>query len=318
MDMDYENELPLKSYLLGDMNPDEQHRLEQRLMIDSAVFDELCRTEDELIDDYLEGVLSGQEKEKFENLFLSSPERRQKLSFAIALRRYVAANRKEMGFWIILWNSWQAFWRSQNPVLRWSFAGSLFLLIAVGLWSTTQFLSLHEEHAATRDLQRRLTEVQGRNSELTSALQLEQARFRQLEQEAANLKSGEKPGSASLLPGQLQTTLISLTLTPGLLRDVGGSQKISIPAGTSLAQFDLKMEHMDYTQYQATLQRVGDGKIWTQISPEAESAMKGRFVRLIVPAELLVPADYVLKLSGVASGEHFEDIGSYYFRVTPK
>ncbi len=87
MNANLEHELPLRPYLLGDLNSDEQQRLEQRLMIDSAAYEELNCVEDELIDDYLEGALSGNEKQKFENYFLSAPERRQKLDFASALKR---------------------------------------------------------------------------------------------------------------------------------------------------------------------------------------------------------------------------------------
>lgn len=49
--------------------------------------------EDELIDEYLDGSLSEQEREKFEQHFLATTERREKLSFAKALRRYVTEAR---------------------------------------------------------------------------------------------------------------------------------------------------------------------------------------------------------------------------------
>ena len=99
MKMDLENESALKSYLLGDLNPDEQEHLEQRLMADADVFEELHRIEDELIDDYLEGSLSGRERERFENFFLTAPERKQKLSFAKSLKQYVAAHKPKKSAW---------------------------------------------------------------------------------------------------------------------------------------------------------------------------------------------------------------------------
>jgi len=320
MNMDPTNDLPLKSYLLGDLNPNEQQRLEQRLMIDSAAFEELRWIEDELIDDYLEGSLSGSEKEKFENFFLSTPERRQKLSFAESLKRYVAVHSSKENRWSIWWNSSKALWRSQNPVYRWCLAASLLLIIAGGSWSIAQISRLQKalEQGGSRASQMQLMEMQDRYSQMSMALQREQSRLRLLEQEAANLKQGVKPGNSSLLPGQLQTTLIAVTLPPGQLRDFGGSQRISIPAGTDLAQFDLKMEPEDYSQYRAILQNVDQDKIWTQISPMTESGMQGQFLRLIVPAKLLKPGDYVLKLSGVTAAGDFEDIGNYYFRVTAR
>lgn len=320
MNIDLENDLPLKPYLLGDLNPDDQQRMEQRLMMDSAAFEELSWIEDELIDDYMEGALSGREKEKFENFFLSAPERRQKLSFAKALKRYATAHSLKENPWPIWRNFRQAFWHPPNPVLRWALAASLLLMIAGGSWSVLQISRLQKalEQAGTGESQKQFLEMKDQNSELTLALQREQARNKLLEQEATNLKSGEKRGLASLLPGQLQSTLIAVALTPGQLRDLGGSQKINIPVGTDLAQFDLKMEPQDYPQYQATLQRVDDGKIWTQISPRTKSGVQDQFLRLIVPANALRPGDHVLKLSGITAAGDFEDIGNYYFRIIPK
>ena len=112
MNMDLKNEHTLKSYLLGDLNPDEQQRLEQHLMADSDAFEYLCCIEDELIEDYLEGVLSGRDREKFENFFLAAPERKQKLSFAKSLKRYVSEHKPKQSSQGGSGHVYQAMWRS--------------------------------------------------------------------------------------------------------------------------------------------------------------------------------------------------------------
>ena len=319
MNANLEKDLPLRNYLLGFLNPDERQRIEQRLMIDSAAFVELRWIEDELIDDYLEGALSGREKERFENFFLSAPERRQKLDFAKALKRYVAAHRLKQNLVSIWKNFWQTLLHPHNAVLRWSLVASLVFLAAGGSWSVMWISRLQNalEQAGTGESQKQLMEMEARNSELALSLQREQARLKLLEKEAADLRKGDKRGLSSLLRGQRQSTLIAVTLDPGLLRDFGGSKRIQIPAGTNLAQFDLKMEPLDYPQYQAMLQRVDKGKLWTQISPKTESSVQGPFFRLIVPASILEQGDYVLKLSGITAVGDSEDIGSYYFRIIP-
>jgi hypothetical protein len=319
MNTNIEKDLLLRTYLLGSLSPEEQQRIEQHLMIDSTAFEDLRWIEDELIDDYLEGALSGREKEKFENFFLSAPERRQKLDFAKALKRYVAGHRVKQN----PMSSWESFWQTLLPphhaVLRWSLVASLMLLVAGGSWSVVRISRLQKalEQAGTGESQKQLMETEARNSELALSLQREQARLKLLEQEAADLRKEDKRGLSSLLRGQRQPTLIAVTLDPGLLRDFGGSKRILIPAGTNLAQFDLKMEPLDYPQYQAILRRVDEGKIWTQISPKAESGVQSASFRLIVPVSILGPGDYVLKLSGITAVGDSEDIGSYYFRIIP-
>lgn len=79
----------LRKYLLGELPEAEQQALEERLMTETELFDLLQIAEDELIDDHLSGGLSASERSRFDGFFLSTPERRRKLSFAMALRRYV-------------------------------------------------------------------------------------------------------------------------------------------------------------------------------------------------------------------------------------
>src|SRR5256885_113617 len=80
----------VRRYLLGELSQAEQQRLEERLMSDDLALEELLVAEDELIDDYLQGALARAEQERFENFFLLTAERQEKLKFATALRRYVA------------------------------------------------------------------------------------------------------------------------------------------------------------------------------------------------------------------------------------
>lgn len=81
----------LRKYLLGELNEAEQQALEEGLLTQSELFSLVPMIEDELIDDYLGELLSAGERGKFESFFLSTSERRRKLSFAMALRRYVTA-----------------------------------------------------------------------------------------------------------------------------------------------------------------------------------------------------------------------------------
>jgi hypothetical protein len=320
MKTEAENQLRLKSYLLGDLNAEERQRLEERLMTDSATFEELSWNEDELIDDYLGGILTRPEKEKFESYFLSAPERQRKLSFAKHLKRYVAEHESTAGSWTPGRSSRQSFWGIPVPVMQWALAASAILIIAGGSLSVLRITELQKaiKQAGIRESQGQLV-MQIRNSELTTALAREQSRVRALEQEAANLGRSNMQNPSSRLPGQIQSARIALmTLDPGRLRDRGGSQEFHIPPGTDVAQLDLKMEPQDYQQYQLALKRVDGAEICTRIIPKAGSGAHGQPLRLPVFANDLRPDDYVLKLSGMTAGGHLEDIGKYYFRVTPK
>lgn len=80
----------IRKYLLGNIQAeDERRKIEKRLMLDDDYFEELLMQEEELIQDYVDGQLSTDERQSFEKHFLISEERRHKIQFARALRRYI-------------------------------------------------------------------------------------------------------------------------------------------------------------------------------------------------------------------------------------
>jgi len=75
----------IRAYLLGKLTENERERVEERLMVEDALFEELEILKGELIEEYREGKLNGKERESFEHGFLSSPEGRQRQVFAVAI-----------------------------------------------------------------------------------------------------------------------------------------------------------------------------------------------------------------------------------------
>lgn len=145
MGQDVNDEAHLRKYLLGVLNEAEQQAIEERLMADGASFDLLHIAEDELIDDYLEsGALSTDERGRFENFFIATPDRRRKLNFAMALRGYLTAEAAASeastpivtggpspipGFHSSLWK--RAY---SSPYLRMAGAALICLGLATGFW----------------------------------------------------------------------------------------------------------------------------------------------------------------------------------------
>lgn len=174
------------------------------------------------------------------------------------------------------------------------------------------------EDARARESQNQL-EMQNRNSELGMELQREQARSRQLEQEAASLRRISSHGTSSMPAGQLPATLAAIVLTPGRQRDFGRSQKIDIPPGTDVARLSLEIVPQDYPQYQAMLQRADDGgTILTQTFSRTKSGKQDTFLHMVMSASELKRGDYIVKLRGITAAGDFEDIDSYYFRINLK
>lgn len=130
----------LRKYLLGELNEAEQQAVEERLLTENELFELLPVVEDELIDDYLGGALSTEERSRFDSYFLSTPGRGRNLSFAMALRRYVTAEAAAepaaplpASRVIAHPSSWwkQAF---SSPYLRLAAAAVIVLGLGIAIW----------------------------------------------------------------------------------------------------------------------------------------------------------------------------------------
>jgi tetratricopeptide (TPR) repeat protein len=82
----------LRRYLLGQLTDDAREEVEKDLLASDEVFEELLVVEDEIIDDYVAGKLAEDEHSAFENHFLATPERQDKLKFGRAFKRYLSTH----------------------------------------------------------------------------------------------------------------------------------------------------------------------------------------------------------------------------------
>lgn len=72
----------LKNYLLRDPKVEDEKfaELEELIIEDERYLERMTLVESELIEDYLRGnILTTEEKQRFDNYFLVTPERREKL-----------------------------------------------------------------------------------------------------------------------------------------------------------------------------------------------------------------------------------------------
>lgn len=125
-----EDQARLRQYLLGQLAEELREETETGLLEHDELFEELLIAEDELADDYLRGTLSADEQTNFEQHFLVTPERIEKLRFARTFKRHLAAAPPQE---ITTTKFWPALKARQFTVLG---VATALLLIAVvaGLW----------------------------------------------------------------------------------------------------------------------------------------------------------------------------------------
>src|SRR5689334_942847 len=72
----------LIQYLLGSMPDEDAGRFDELSVVDDAFSARLSEVENDLVDSYVRGELSGETAERFQSFYLTSPRRREKVRFA--------------------------------------------------------------------------------------------------------------------------------------------------------------------------------------------------------------------------------------------
>lgn len=121
-------------YLLGTLPEAEMERFDFLSVTDSDFADELSVTEENLVDAYVKGELTGVTLARFEAHYLASPLRWEKVEFARAFQTFT--ERQVMGTRTARVSFQPRAWQ-QVSILRWSLvaAASLILLAAGGWWT---------------------------------------------------------------------------------------------------------------------------------------------------------------------------------------
>jgi hypothetical protein len=292
------DEKRLIQYLLGQMRPDEEARIEERYVADPEFHQELRATERDLIDRYVHGELSN--PEAFEKHFLSSPSRRQKVEFARALMHSLAhapaagrvSTPPER-------DSWTAAFRRMLAVdnRAWQLvAATLVLLVGGGLL----FLNWRTQQPSTRVPQ--------------IAQQPDQGTPR-----ALGPPTTAQPDVPPAQPSQPapQIRVATFILTPSLTRDSDQTPTLTFERDADV-RLQLHLDSRDYTRYRALLRTPEGEAVWTGDRLTPERAASGQAIVVRLPAARFSSQDYIIRLEGVTVSGEFEEVASYYFRVQTK
>src|SRR5678815_3775172 len=81
-----ENQL-VRQYLLGMVSEEAAEEIELRLLTDPEYVEAFNVIINEITDEYVNGAFQGEERERVEKFFFNTPQRREKLNFTLALKR---------------------------------------------------------------------------------------------------------------------------------------------------------------------------------------------------------------------------------------
>jgi hypothetical protein len=296
-----------RKFLLGQLSPEEQGRIEALAFSDPDVFLFLQAAEDDLVDDSLYGELSSDEKEAFENHFLTRLDRRRDLRIARALKQYLAEDHQPAPL-----VSSEVIDAPPNP---WSFLqrlglGSLtgplvaIVIVLIGASSLVFRLVTQTQGPPLRAQQQQSPAVPtpGVSSTATPLLATP----------TPVPKDAQKPSPS---PRQPSVPLYATLLTPGgSVRSAGAGKTLPLPAGA--VQFELPViDETPYPSYQALLQK-DNQTIHSWSNLHTQELTSGTGVQIIVRPGLLQKAQrYRIIVNGVPSTGRSRQLHTYHFEI---
>jgi len=276
----------VRDYLLGYLDEGERQAVEERLITDPDYLKEVLITESELMEEYLDGMLPERDKEGFVRHILATERQVEKLTVAKALSMSTRVDAAA--------NSPPKAKRTTQPfsLRRW-----LSYLFHTKSWAVRVSLAAII-----------LIIFFGALAAIKSLLN----RGMSLEQEVEKLNAQEYLDRNAIFHG-----FIIGPLRAGLFRDEE-INKLIIPDTESMVQLRLQIGAGDYQTFQALLQTAENKEVLTLSNLKDQRVDGERLVIIYLPARILTPGDYQLRLSGLTRNNQPEYLGRYTFRILGK
>ena len=312
------------NYLLGELPEADQSQVELRLIKDPGFLKETRSVENDLIDDYLDDTLTAENRRLFEEVFVKTPYRQEKIAFAKNLETVlsetaapvpVAPERINAG--------WAATFRSLrlSPYfLRYAAAILLVAMTIVSFWLYADRNRVRRELVQSQaEKVRRDNEAvvaQSRTEEVSKQLEAERVARLQQEQIAQQLqRERDELGKRQSDKSGVFSSIATFVLSPGLTRGSDEPTRLVVPRAASQIRLQLDLQTGEnYGSYRAELRTTGGNVIWSS-TPKPRLLGGGKVIILSLPPSLLNSGEYELTLSARNAKSQFEDIGYYYFSV---
>jgi hypothetical protein len=272
----------LRNYLLAGLPEEEIERLDELSIADDEFAWRLRDVENDLIDAYVRGELTGEIRAKFQSSYLSSAERREKVAFAEAL--LTIGNQPASAAGRVV----QSIVRKPNRITYLAAAAAVVLAVA------TVVLLFTTRRAREQNSQTQASAVTTPPPPQTTG-------------------GAKTPGEPPPPPATTVAPVIFGFTVPALLTRGRDQATLSIPPGTTHVLLNLEGESPASRPVTVELRTIDMRVVW---SGPGLPAGTGMLTSAQVPVERLEPNDYIVTVS-TASPRKVE-LWRYSFRVASR
>lgn len=289
--MELLSEVTIRSYLLGTLPEPERDELEHEWFGNKIKYYELCEAENNLIDDYVRGHLTDEERQLFKSHFLVIPARQERVAIAKSLLREIdqSAVKNPLPSRLELFLSSVMNFKPL-PVLA---VMTSLLLVAFGFWFFRK----------SNDPQIQIAKTESSNPPAQGEL----PKPTPGSEPKINATSPKLPTQPTKIatPATENKSQVSLPLTI-LLRDADGNSipTLKLANGAARVKLQIPLPASEYQQYGAILRTAEGAEItrWNGVKAIQTKNVDAKLLEL--EAKNLKAGDYLLVINGLrASGE---------------
>lgn len=293
-----------KRFFLGQMAESEREAFETAFIADGDAFDLVRVSEDELVEDYVRGILSREDRRSFEIAYLTNAKNRNKVEFTRTLIAKVKTP-------AVAPESRSLMERISTFFVQHKLAlGSAFgiLLILGAVWMFLPTRSVHEIAKNLPPVNAELSvekppvvvdDQNNTNSDIAKPTPTPSPK-------ETNRQIEKDPETPSRTP--------VLALFAGTLRSGGNMPTLTLDDGVRNANLSLNLESRDYDRYRAEIVDP-DGNVLLR---SGNLKPNGKKVGLTIATAKLRTGEYSVRLSGVTKENVTESAADFSFRVTRK
>ena len=280
----------IRRFLLGGLDAAEQSDFEEQFLVNDELEVRVRLAEFDLTDDYAFARLSAADQTQFEQTFPLTTERKQKLNVSTALRdRFARASVSKLPMAERL----RVLVDFRKPAWRYAFAVLVLTLLVTTVWLVTK-----EPQIVQQFLQKRVLPKPAAASSPEKANHPSLSASPTHAQQSPQMPAHEAP-FASIVVLNAKST-------------IDKAPAVKLPHGDNeVVRLQLAIEKNQPGSYRAEVLTIADQSIY---SSDSLTSYDDLMVNLDIPARLIKPGDYQVRLSRSTNGSS-EKVASYYFRV---
>lgn len=307
------DDVSARKFLLGQLSPEEQGRIEELAFDDTEIFTLLESVEDDLIDDFIQGELSADEKRRFKSHFLSLPGRQENLKISRVMRRHFdeteieepvketdelkkkIADDKKTSFFD--WLNPNRFW------IHVSLTAAILALVIIAVWLFLR-ARVAEQPVPIQAGNDKPVVIPSPDVKVSPSLAPTQSPVQAENKPKPSPRERQRnePALATLLPGSSRSE---------------APQQLSLPVGAENVPVDLHLSATGrYKTYEARLESEGGTVLRSWPDLKSSKSKFGRALRIDVPADLLKPQYfYRVVVHGTAVNGKVTEVHQYPFEA---